>query len=81
MSWKTWVWIVRSNKQIFTLLVSFITQGLYLCATNLPLQVLDTHFVSSFLIIVEPLSVLEINLGELRVGIDAIGQPLSLEGN
>lgn len=51
---------------------------IFLCSLDLPLDVLDADLVSCLLIILEPLAVRQIDLGELGVRVYSLGQPFAL---
>lgn len=48
------------------------------CPPHFPLNVLDTHFIARFLIVVEPLSFCQINAGEFSTRFYTDSFPVSL---
>lgn len=45
---------------------------------DLPFDILDANFFSSFLVVVEPLALEQINAGELAIRLDTLRKPLAL---
>jgi hypothetical protein len=50
----------------------------YSSSTNLPLNVLDTHFLVRLLVVIEPLSLGQIDTFEFRIRLDTCGFPVAL---
>ena len=49
------------------------------CANYVPIQVLDAHFVSRLLVVVEPLALRQFHTLELGIRVDTVDEPLSLD--
>ena len=49
-----------------------------LCPCYRPFELLDAHLVSGLLIVVEPLPLCQVDLVKLGIGLEALGEPLSL---